>query len=492
MGIKEDFIEKIDKDWELVGEYKNVKTPALFRHNICGQTYMKTPEIVLHKPQSCRFCNQKKLMMSKDELLKRISHKKDRYDVLSEPMGWDEPLTVRHLICGKTFEQRLGVFVRSDEGCPHCKNRLISARNTMTHEDFVEKLGDRAKEYKFITKYKKAHEKIKVRHCCGTTFEITPDSMLRGGRCKACKYSTGEGQLYRDIKKVCPEAEQGNRTILPYRREIDVYLPSYNIGVEYDGLRYHTAEHFVSDKRRGWTYSEAANYHLWKTEECYKRGIRLIHFYEDEWLEHKDIVIDMVSAALKLPCKRIFARKTTVSFVSGQDANKFLDNNHIQGRVKSEYHVGLFYGGELVAIQSYSKLRNSLGWKADGDWELTRYATKLGCSVVGGFSKCMSFFEKHINTQRIVSFGDLRFIDRDNNVYLKNNFKQISISKPSYYYVKGLKRHHRFNYRKQIIKKRFGWLYDDSKTEKEMMAELGYERIYDCGKIRYEYRKNSL
>lgn len=487
MSTREEFIAKLNSDWELVGEYKNVKTPALFRHNKCGHVYMKTPSVVLAKPDSCRFCNKQNLTMSKAELEKKIKDKIDRYEILSDPMGWDKPITIRHKTCGNTFEQRLGVFVKSEEGCPFCYRSVIAQKAAMTHEEFVEKLGDRAKEYEFITKYHRAHEKITVKHRCGNVFEITPDSMLRGGRCKACKYSSGEGDLFNEIKKIFPSAEQGNRTILPDKREVDVYIPELKVAIEYDGLRYHTVEHFVGDQRRKWSYAFASNYHLWKTNECYKKGVRLIHIYEDEWLNSREIVLDMLKAIGRAECDKVYARLTKAMFIAKEEACQFLDNNHIQGRVRAEYYVGLYQGDLLVAVQAYSKLRKGAGGQGSVDWELTRYATKSGYSVIGGFSKCLAFFKRQINTEKIVSYGDLRYIDRDNNVYLKNGFKQTRVNGPTYDYVKGNKRWHRFNFRKEVIAKRFAWVYDSRKTEREMMLELGYERIYNCGTIRYEY-----
>lgn len=486
--MQEDFINKLDKDWELVGEYVNVKTPTMFRHNVCGCTYMKTPSVVLSKPHSCRFCNANRLLMSSDEFNKRISEKSDRYEVLSEPNGWNNAITVRHNVCGRIFDTRLGVFVKSKEGCPFCKGSFISRQTTCSHDEFVKKLGERANEYEFITKYKNAHKKITVRHKCGNVFEITPDSMLRGSRCKACKYSTGEGEMFRAVKRIVDDAVQSDRKILPNRRELDIVVPSRNIAIEYDGLRYHSVEHFISDIHRNWSYAYASQYHLWKTNKCYENGIRLIHIYEDEWVDKKDIVLDLINTVLRGKTEKIYARKTTVSLVNSECANEFLNKNHIQGKVRAEHYIGLHLDGELVAVQSYSRLRKSLGGNDETEWELTRYATKLGCSVIGGFTKCMVYFMRNNTVSRIISYGDLRIIDRDNNVYVKNGFKQTAVCRPSYYYVKGNKRYHRFNYRKAVIKKRFNWVYSSDKTEKEMMAELGYERIYDCGKIRYEYR----
>ena len=58
--------------------------------------------------------------------------------------------------------------------------------------------------------------------------------------------------------------------VIPYK-ELDIYIPALNIAIECNGLYWH------SNKRKSKTY------HLNKTKACEKRGIKLIHIFEDEW-----------------------------------------------------------------------------------------------------------------------------------------------------------------------------------------------------------------
>ena len=50
-------------------------------------------------------------------------------------------------------------------------------------------------------------------------------------------------------------------------KELDIYIPSHNLAIEFNGLYWHS-ELFI-DK----------NYHLNKTEECEKKGVQLIHIF---------------------------------------------------------------------------------------------------------------------------------------------------------------------------------------------------------------------
>ena len=49
------------------------------------------------------------------------------------------------------------------------------------------------------------------------------------------------------------------------------------------------------------------------------------------------------------------------------------------------------------------------------------------------------------------------------------------------------KRHHRFGFTKQKLVK-LG--HDSNKTEVEIMHELGYYRIWDCGHLKYEWKRS--
>ena len=54
------------------------------------------------------------------------------------------------------------------------------------------------------------------------------------------------------------------------------------------------------------------------------------------------------------------------------------------------------------------------------------------------------------------------------------------------YFVNG-KRLHKFNFRKQILHKKYG--FPLTMTETEMTNELGYDRVWDCGLIKYVWKK---
>ena len=71
-------------------------------------------------------------------------------------------------------------------------------------------------------------------------------------------------------------------------------------------------------------------------------------------------------------------------------------------------------------------------------------------------------------------------------LYHALGFKRLKDTPPNYFYTKGNKRLGRFGFRKSVLVAKG---YDPNKTERQIMAELGYDRIYDCGNMKFEWKR---
>lgn len=289
------------------------------------------------------------------------------------------------------------------------------------------------------------------------------------------KESEPEKEVSDFIESLGIKVIKSNRKII-HPLEIDIFLPEYNIAIEYDGLAWHSE--FFGKKDR--------NYHLMKTKICEEKGIRLIHIFDDEWRYKKEIVKNKLLSILGKSEKRIFARKCEVKYIADYIKNDFLNKNHIQGEDRSQVHLGMFFQDELVAVMTFSKPRIQMGYKGDNDgmFELSRFATSI--PVVGAASKLLSFFIKNHNPIKIITFADRRWTSLlGDSMYDKIGFKKVKINKPNYWYIiNGRERKHRYGYNKFHIVEKLGG--DRNLTEVENMRRMGYDRIWDCGTVKYE------
>lgn len=251
--------------------------------------------------------------------------------------------------------------------------------------------------------------------------------------------------------------------------EVDVFIPDFKIAIEINGVYWHN-ELFKDD-----------NFHLNKTNYCKENGIDLIHIFEDEWVYKKTIVESIILNKMGRISNKIYARTCQIREISNSDCETFLNQNHIQGVVKSKVRLGLFYKNDLVSVMSFSKGRIIMGGKKE-EWELNRFCNILNYVVIGGASKLLKYFIEKYTPTKIVSYSDNRIFK--GKMYESLGFKEISKSKPNYWYVINGLRKHRFNFRKSILVKQG---FDPNKTEKEIMFESKKYRIYDCGNTRWEY-----
>ena len=269
-----------------------------------------------------------------------------------------------------------------------------------------------------------------------------------------------------------------NRQIL-IGRELDIYMPDKKIAIEFNGLIWHTE----------WWGKKDRHYHLEKTEKCNEKGVGLIHIFEDEYVEKKDIVESKIKHILNISddtIQKIYARKTIITEINNNIAKEFLNKNHIQGYTPSTIYLGAYYNNEIIGVMTFKE-----DYKGSNRWELTRFATKLNtiCSGLGG--KLFKTFIREYSPLEVKSFADRRWtIDIYNNLYTKIGFTLEKILKPDYCYYNNkrgkYKRFHKFLFRKQILHKKYG--FPLTMTETEMVKELGYDRIWNCGLVKYVWR----
>lgn len=246
--------------------------------------------------------------------------------------------------------------------------------------------------------------------------------------------------------------------------ELDILIPELDIAIEYNGLYWHSE--LYKDKF----------YHLNKTEICNKRGIRLIHIWEDHWLYKKEIIKSMLLNSFKLNTNKIFARNCKIVLVDSKSKNDFLDKNHIQGKCQSSINIGLEYNGDLVSLMTFGG-RNINKKK---EFELIRFCNKINTNVVGGASKLFSYFIKNYNYQSIISYADIS--NFTGGLYKLLGFDYSHRSQPNYWWVVDGNRYHRFTYNKKRLIKEGG---DPNMTEVGIMYKRGHFRIFGCGQDKY-------
>lgn len=306
------------------------------------------------------------------------------------------------------------------------------------------------------------------------TFTQRGADHLRGNSgcvpCSRSSASKAEDQIAEFIESKGISVERNVRNLIPSRSlEVDIYLPSCQVAIEYNGVYWHS-EKFVPKE-----------YHSDKRILLKEQGIRLVQIWEDDWHDRTDIVKRHLEHILDVPSttRKVNGRDVSVREISYTTASQFLTTYHIQGASSGTVYLGLFDSDDsLVAVGVF---------KSQGtDYVLVRYATS--CLVRGGHSKLIRYFERNYTYGTLITFADLSYSEGD--LYRKTGWTETKVLPPDYSYTKCGGRHHKFGYRKSRFKDDPKLIYKEGLSERQLSALNGLHRVYDSGKIRFEKRRS--
>lgn len=294
---------------------------------------------------------------------------------------------------------------------------------------------------------------------CGTEFDAYIDQNFssRTGfpvRCLNCHplmhdgVSEFERGMSEFLKTECNvEIVENSRSIItPY--ELDMYMPSANLAIEFDGLYWH------SD-----AVGKSKMYHLTKTEMCRKLGIRLVHVFEDEWRNKREVTKSRIKAILGLYSETIDVNECEIHSITPSCVKAFFDENSLDNYAAGALRFGLYHNSRLVSAMVFKK------HSADnGCWEITGICDAVGLRIAGAFGAMLGEFERQCNPKSVIIRIDRRW---NANWPEQLGFNFVNNLNPDYYYVKGNCRY--------------------SKSEFKKLRQAGaytageYSKLYDCG-----------
>lgn len=445
-------------------DYKNKKSKFELKCMKCGEKFSKSFEEIW-RMKECSVCgkNSKHSKLKFQEVLKKISN----FGFASvEPLENVVSLKSRHKficnICGKTIEKSLDSFLKN-KGCPICKKT-----DGLTEEQYRERVTfiKEKNNIQILTEYKDYLDVATPIKCkclvCSRIIYPNLNNLMRGSGCIVCNKSQmkskQEEEVFQFLSLLLGESNivRREKGILA-KKEIDIFIPSLKVGVEFHGLYWHSE----LNKNR--------NYHKEKYVMAKKAGVKIIQIFEDEWRDKRPIVESILSHAAGKTQRKISARSCKIIKMTRENERQFADffeNNHIAGNVRCTKAFALVFDGEMVQAISF---RKPFTQKYPDAIELARNCSVVGAVVNGGFSRLLSHARKEIGSSvPILTYSDLRF--GEGHSYALAGFRYIGTTVPDYYYTEFKKRFNRFQYRAR-----------DGKPEKTIAEEAGVVRIYGVG-----------
>lgn len=277
--------------------------------------------------------------------------------------------------------------------------------------------------------------------------------------------SKGELDIINTLNKELNINLQPSRLILKNGRELDGYDENNNIAIEYCGLYWHS--------EKG---GKTKNYHYDKWKECYDKGIKLYTIYEDEWKNKKDKIIKYIYMNCGKAETIIYARNTKFIELSKKIANDYCDQHHLQNHSRITNAYGLIHNDEIVSCMTFGKHHRN-----NSIMVMNRYCGKYDVRVIGGASKLIENACRFMNVDELITWSDNRW--SDGNLYKSIGCELEQILGPEYDWTNFYERYSKQSRKKSSTKQPIHL------TEKEYNESLGLSRIWDCGKMRWIYKK---
>lgn len=305
---------------------------------------------------------------------------------------------------------------------------------------------------------------------CGGRWERTLESMVKFRRCMVCSReyrssSIGERELLSYVKGI-PGSEKvfsNDRSLVG--KEIDVYIPSLKVAIEFNGLYWHSE-----------ATGKDIDYHYEKWRKCKDKGVDLMIVWEDEWASKKDVVKRVINAKISSSTNRLDEDLIALP-IDDETASRFMDQNHIYGHDENaSLHFGLMNkDGTLMSVTS---------WRVHGtDLFLSRHSQTFFHE--DGFQDILSFVKSYA---ALKSCNRILVVDNHHvsmsNIYEMSELENDGEIRPALMYVDSNKDvRHMMKY--SLIDENPHLTYIPGKTEAELAQINNLHRIWDCGKTRY-------
>ena len=300
---------------------------------------------------------------------------------------------------------------------------------------------------------------------CGYEQEKTLHAIITcKSKCSNCRppirTSRWEQEVFEFVSSLNSSAVQSSRTALGNGLEVDIFVEQSKFAIECNGLYWH------SEASGRYSY----DYHQKKSDLAREAGIDLLHLFEDEWENKKQLIKSIIAYRLGICEKKIYARKCVVKEISAKVARAFFEENHLDGPGPSKEKVcfGLLYNGELVAAMSLKKhiFSDAL--------DIMRFASKSNFSVVGALGKLLAVsckWAKSCSYNKIVTYVDGRF--GNGTSYSKAGMKLVGTTGIRWYWTDCSSRLDRWVFRRKGHKK-----------EREVAGE--FVKIWMCKNFKFE------
>lgn len=234
----------------------------------------------------CPICSGKRIVPgindfgSRHSLLAKEWHPTKNGDLLPTMLAATSHKTVWWLCAkGHQYESSIDSRVRG-RGCPYCAHKLVlNGINDLAtvNPRLADEWSDKNSPLKPTDVFANSHKRVFWRCAlCHEEWSATIGSRQAGNGCPKCakrmQSSFPEQAIYYYVHQAYPDAVNGYREIFDKVMELDIYVPTLSLGIEYDGNRWHSNEKSKSREKTKYSICKEKGITLLRIREKNKHG----------------------------------------------------------------------------------------------------------------------------------------------------------------------------------------------------------------------------
>ena len=372
------------------------------------------------KHRGCKNCKRKEVKDNYDKKWAEdceIIHS-NKYDYTETIVGDVlKRSNIRCRACDKVFKQTPASH-KTGRGCPICSSKQSGINKRKDIIDVEVRAINIGFNYDFSKSvYITCKDDIEIICDKGHTFFQSPDELVNARHgCNICSKSgksKAEKELFDFISQYY-KCQANNRKVLK-GKELDIYIPSIKMGIEYNGLYWH------SD-------SKIKTSHFEKLNLSAKKDTHIIFIYENDWVNRQEATKNKIKDLLKIKEKDFYE----VCFVDlditedySEEIVKYFNEASLERFIKKYGYYVMRLQEKIVGIASFITYK--------GDKLITEILRPIDSTQTDYYTNFIKYFQN-----KEESFRVLASLDWLDDLYLNNlsaNFENLI--KPKKLYIHG-------------------------------------------------------
>ncbi|PGW27102.1 hypothetical protein [Bacillus cereus] len=194
-----DMYDRYGCEYSVLSYFNTVNDRVTVKHNVCGNTYETFPLGILDG-QGCRKCYIESKRLTTEQFKEKVYKLVgEEYEVLGEYQNNNKKIKMRHNKCDREYNVYPSNFL-SGKRCVECVGNVMK-----TTEQFKQEVHELVQdEYMVVSEYTGASKRILMKHNeCNTVYKVKPSNFLNGRRCPRCSSSEGEKRIAKWLDESC-------------------------------------------------------------------------------------------------------------------------------------------------------------------------------------------------------------------------------------------------------------------------------------------------